>query len=268
MGEPVKFMFDAEFDRAVEPEPSALEETVTALNAEHATALEAARTEAHAEGFNDGQQAALETVEAEIHTLMKHLVESTATLAQAVHADATANKEFALRLAVATAEKLAGELIHRYPTGEIEALLATCLRSIPAQTKIIVRVAPNMQDQLRVRIEEIAQDFGFSGMISVRGSQDVDIADCRIEWADGGMDKNRAELMAEINTALDAYFNSPQGSESQFSPLPSKNLATPYQDGGAVTEDGTTHITTTPQQDQTEPHGSRSDGTTTAREPS
>jgi flagellar assembly protein FliH len=55
------------------------------------------------------------------------------------------------------------------------------------------------------RLEEIARARGFEGRLIVMGEADVASGDCRIEWADGGLVRDRAATEQAIADAVGRY---------------------------------------------------------------
>ena len=55
-----------------------------------------------------------------------------------------------------------------------------------------------LYDAARVKLEEIAQQTGFEGRLVMLAEPDIAEGDCRIEWADGGVTRDRAAAQALI----------------------------------------------------------------------
>ena len=88
--------------------------------------------------------------------------------------------------------KLAPALIAREPLAEIEALATGIFRQLLASPHVVVRVSDKLYDAARVKLEEIAQQTGFEGRLVMLAEPDIAEGDCRIEWADGGVTRDRA----------------------------------------------------------------------------
>ena len=99
----------------------------------------------------------------------------------------------AVEVAVAVARKLAPELIAREPFAEIEALASDMLP--PTDRDAACRRAHH-DSALRRRLRAARRDRA-SGTASTAGwsccaEPDIAAGDCRIEWADGGVTRDRA----------------------------------------------------------------------------
>ncbi|NLH79883.1 MAG: flagellar assembly protein FliH, partial [Phyllobacteriaceae bacterium] len=108
-------------------------------------------------------------------------------------------------LAVVAAEKLAARLIEEQPLAEIRALLADCLGPLRKAPHLVVRLDARDAAALDPEVTRIARETGFEGRIVILGEDDLARGDCRIEWADGGILRDRAALAAEIETVVDRW---------------------------------------------------------------
>jgi flagellar assembly protein FliH len=197
MSAPAKYLFDVDFGAgagARQAEPS-----ITL--AEHASRLAAAEADAYRKGLAEAQAsfqrmsaAALERIGAEL-----------AQLRQGLDAVATGLETEAVEVAVAAARKLAPELIAREPLAEIAALARECFRHLIAAPHVVVRVNEVLHAAAREQIEEVARGRGFEGRIVVLGEAEIALGDCRIEWADGGIHRDRAAVEATIGEAVARY---------------------------------------------------------------
>jgi flagellar assembly protein FliH len=93
---------------------------------------------------------------------------------------------------------LAPELIAREPFAEIAALATDCFRHLIAAPHIVVRVNENLYTSAREQLDRLASQSGFAGRLVILSEPDIAEGDCRIEWADGGVVRTRAEIEAAI----------------------------------------------------------------------
>jgi len=108
-------------------------------------------------------------------------------------------------VALAVARKLAPALIVREPLAEIGALAAECFTQLVATPHVVVRVNDTLYAQARERLDAIAQGHGFAGRLVVLADPAIAPADCRIEWADGGIVRDRSATEAVITEAVARY---------------------------------------------------------------
>ena len=196
MGAPVKFLFEDDFtagnDRRAKP---------TVPRAQH----EAAVAQAQAEGYRNGQLAAESKIEGRTSSACERIAHGIATLAQGLGAIEARLEAESVEVAFSVARKLAPELIAAEPFAEIAALAAGCFRQLVAAPHVVVRVAEPVYENAHARLEEIARLHGFEGRLVLLAEPGMAAGDCRIEWADGGLSRNRAETESAIGEAVSRY---------------------------------------------------------------
>jgi flagellar assembly protein FliH len=202
-----KFLFDADFSgRGAEP---------TVATSAHQAAI----TEAETRGYQNGVMSAEAQAKAEaerrsaialerIAGALDHLASSLKSVENRLEAEA-------VEVAVAVARKLAPELIAREPFAEIAALATRCFGELIAAPHVVVRVNDGLYVSVRGRLEEIARACGYEGRLVVLGEPEIGVGDCRIEWADGGLTRDRAATDAAIAEALNGYVGVRRGDEAQ-----------------------------------------------------
>ena len=194
---PVKFLFEDDF-AAGHAGPGA-KRAMTA--AAHEAALARAETEAYRNAF----AAAEAKIEGQAAAAYERIAEAIATIAQGLGALEARLEVESVEVAVAVARKLAPELIAAQPFAEIAALAASCFHQLIAAPHVVMRVAEPIYESAHVRLEQIAQLHGFEGRLVVLAEPGMAVGDCRIEWADGGLSRDRAATEAVICEAVSRY---------------------------------------------------------------
>ena len=111
----------------------------------------------------------------------------------------------AVQVAFSVASKLVPELIAREPFAEIEVLATNCFRQLIATPQISIHVGQDIYDIAKHKLEEIARTRGFDGRIDVMADATLRAGDCRIEWAEGGVVRDREATMRVIDEAVQRY---------------------------------------------------------------
>jgi flagellar assembly protein FliH len=173
--------------------------------AEHAAQL----AEAEATGYRNGMamaEAQALTDSGRLTALaLERLAGAFASLDQALRAVEAKLEAEAVEVAVAVGRKLAPALIAQEPLAEIAALASVCFRQIVAAPHVVVRVNDVLYAATSERLEEILRTSGFEGRLVVLADPDIAAGDCRIEWADGGVTRDRAAAEAAITEAVNRY---------------------------------------------------------------
>ena len=196
MGAPVKFLFEDDFttgnDRRAKP---------TVPLAQH----EAALAQAQADAYRNGMLAAEAKIEARAANACDRIAQGLTTLAQSLQAIEARLEAESVEVAFSVARKLAPELIATEPFGEIAALAAGCFRQLIAAPHVVVRIAEPIYQSAHKRLDEIARLHGFEGRLVVLAEPGMAAGDCRIEWADGGLARDRAATEQAIGEAVTRY---------------------------------------------------------------
>jgi flagellar assembly protein FliH len=200
MSAPAKFLFDIDFSGTG---------SQSAEQAASKAALELAVADAEARGYRNGYAAAQADTNAELArrraAALERIGAAIASLNGSLGAVEQRLEAEAIEVAVAVAGKLATELVARKPFAEIAALAAGCFDQLGGVPHVVVRVNDALYAEARERLEEIARVRGFEGRLVVLAEPDIGFGDCRIEWADGGLNRDRARIEAAIGEAVANY---------------------------------------------------------------
>lgn len=108
----------------------------------------------------------------------------------------------AVRAAVAVARRLLPAVAEREGLAELEALFAEHMSHLVEEPRLTVRVNEAVLEETRQRLGEIVQGAGFEGRLMVVADPGIAPGDCRIEWAEGGMERNQTRFWQDIDAAV------------------------------------------------------------------
>jgi len=196
MSAPVKFLFEDDFESG---------HAAPGRRMIAAAAHEAALARAEADGFRKGMNAAEAKIEGRTSGALDRIAQAIAAMAQGLAALEARLEAESVEVAVAVARKLAPELIAKEPLAEITALASSCFNQLIAAPHIVVRVAEQVYELAQPQLERIAHLNGFQGRLVTLAEPGMAVGDCRIEWADGGVSRDRATTEAAIAEAVGRY---------------------------------------------------------------
>jgi flagellar assembly protein FliH len=198
-----KFIFQRAFpetpDRMVPLEKK--EPTLTV--SEHQRLLEAAVAAARIEAFQHGKTEAETEQTARLAEAMEQVARMLDQLRfelDGIHATASAE---AIRFAHEFASKLAGQLLDQAPMAVIEATARAIFDDLRGHPHVAVRVAPDLVEAAKEKLAGIARERGFEGRLIVMGEPEIPPGDVRIEWADGGIVRDRAAVERTMATGVE-----------------------------------------------------------------
>jgi flagellar assembly protein FliH len=195
---PAKFMFDQDFAAAKKAKPAVSLE-------QHQAQLNDADTSGYRRGYATAKAEILAEAEQRSALALERIAAALASVAQGLTAVEAKLEIEAVDVAIAVAKKLSAALIEREPLAEISALAMDCFRHLVAAPHIVVRVNDAQHAGVGVRIEEMARSRGLASHLVVLAEPDIKIGDCRIEWADGGINRDRGVVEAAIDEAVARY---------------------------------------------------------------
>jgi flagellar assembly protein FliH len=188
--EPVKFLFDLEFDRA---------------GAMSTKALAAAEAEAFRRGQAAGEAEANAKIERRLAAAIGQTAERIGELGKKFAALEARLEAEAVEVAVAIAKKLAPALLVREPLGEIEALVVDVLTHVRSAPHVVVRLSEDLLEPAGARLREIAEQRGFTSRLVVLPAPGLKPDEVRVEWADGGVERDRSAVESRIDEAVSRY---------------------------------------------------------------
>jgi len=204
MTAPAKFLFDVDFAPARERAP-------TISVADHAAKIAEAEAAARRKGYAEGQTDATAEADRRVAAAIERVAASLAEATLALKTIETRLESEAVEVAVAVARKLAPALLEREPFAEVSALASSCFRELIASPHIVVRVNDGLYAAAREKLDGIARAHGYEGRLVVLGEPSVGMGDCRIEWADGGINRDMAAADAAIGEAVARYISARRG---------------------------------------------------------
>ena len=200
MSAPAKFLFDNDFGHADRRAKQA-----GVPDAVHQAAVEEARASGFLAGVAQGRAEAALEAERDIGRALERVAEALAAMTREVALVERRLETEAVEVAVAIAGKLAPALIAREPFAEIAALATDCFGSLVGAPHVVIRVNDVSYEAAKAQLTEIAAASGFAGRVVVLAEPHVAVGDCRIEWADGGVLRSRAQTESAIADAVGRY---------------------------------------------------------------
>jgi flagellar assembly protein FliH len=191
-----KYLFDEDFAAGEKP-------TITMV--EHERRRADAESQAYRQGFTAGQEEAHQEATKRMADALSVIADGLGRLDGALTAIETRLETEAVEVSVAVAAKLAPALIAREPFAEIAALATECFHHLVSAPLVTVRIAADVHEIAKERIEEIARSSGFEGRLAIISDESLAPGDCRVEWADGGIIRDHTATASAIDETVARY---------------------------------------------------------------
>ena len=199
------FLFDTYFGRPRGPSPADAEALARA-EAER----EAGEAAAYARGLQDGRAEAALQEQARLADALTRVGLAAAGLLNQSDARDGEREAQALAFAEALARRIAGEALDARPLAAVEEAARSALRHLRGVPHLVLRVNETLVDEAETLMRRLSREHGFEGRLVVLGEPDMAPGDARLEWADGGVVRERARIEAAVEAALSPNFASPE----------------------------------------------------------
>lgn len=161
---------------------------------------------AREQAFEAGKRAGIHEAEAATQRLAATALQVMAGKLQALERHylemAGRRERNAVRAALAVARRLLPAYAEREGLGELEALLAEHLSHLAEEPRLTLRLHESVIDEARARLAQMIDSGGFEGRLAVLADPAIAPGDCRIEWAEGGMERSQARFWQDIDAAV------------------------------------------------------------------
>jgi flagellar assembly protein FliH len=166
--------------------------------------LEAVRAAA----FSAGEASAREASGASLAHCQAEAIEaagaSLRALVEGIEATRGDIETAAAALSHAVGRAIAGHAIARAPLEVIRPMIAEALDALYGQAHVVIEVHEAVAGIVAAELDAIVAETGFAGRVRVRAGA-RGIADCRIDWGEGGIERRAAEIAREIADRAAAY---------------------------------------------------------------
>lgn len=194
-----KFLFERSFDEGY-TEPKQPEKPKPIYTADQ---LEAAKREAYEEGLQAGRKAAIEDYDTQTRAIVETFGGKLDALMEAGAAGWADQNAEMQAIAVMIARKALPVFVERGGLAEIQALFEQVVREVGREPRLVVRVAESQFDTVNAMVKEISEQRAYAGQVVLLADPDMTVSDCRIEWADGGIERNMKDLWQRLDAIIE-----------------------------------------------------------------
>ncbi len=197
--EPVPVVPETAAQPVLDPEPEPLLPPEPTFSQQE---LDAAAVEAEQRGYQQGFAAAqAENAAAREQTLKSveaRLQELIALRTEALQA----GEQEAFRIALAAVRKLLPSFEAAAAKKELEAFLSGNFAKFRGEKSLSFSFHPDMAAEIAPILSKLAEKNDFEGKIAVHKEAGLGLTDCRVEWKDGGVEKNAEKLLDKMETLI------------------------------------------------------------------
>ncbi len=164
--------------------------------------LEKARAEGFATGKETGEREARQAIEQQISQTLSAIDTQLAGLSRAQIQAGERQACEAVEAALTVVRKMFPRLADRHGLAEIESIVCDCLERLREEPRIVIRVSDTLLDEVEERVGLLAARAGFDGRIVFLSQEGLQADGVRVEWADGGAERDSDRLWREVDQAI------------------------------------------------------------------
>lgn len=194
-----KFMFTRSFDTGHAAQTAEREKKPVLMKPEQ---IDAIKQEAHDQGFTAGRQAGLDAQLAAHAELLTRLDQHILTLTQSLSTLHEQEDKKTRAIIPAIIRRLMPELVKQHGMNEIEALVSQVMRDMQQEKRLVIRLNESEVSLMNEKIQSMANNEAFVGTLTVLADPSVAAGDCRIEWDNGGIERNTNANLSTIDTLI------------------------------------------------------------------
>ncbi|MDC9701478.1 MAG: FliH/SctL family protein [Alphaproteobacteria bacterium] len=192
-----KFLFEKEFEK-----PS------QAHGKKNLTFTTEDISKAHAEGIKEGKAKAEAEAETNIEQKLNQLITMIQGLTTRMNNTQDQIAKNAVEIAFTAAEMLSERLISQQSGEILISMFEECIHHLPRISHLAVYIPkPRTEDKnLRTLLENIAEKKGWKGQFLLLTDLDMKPGDCRIEWDQGKIIRDRKKLSEKLQEIITTHF--------------------------------------------------------------
>lgn len=164
--------------------------------------------------FEEGRQAGLAEAQQQVDRLvadtLNALIEQVPALFRRQDDANEAHAREGVRVALAVIRKMLPAAAETHAFGEVTRVVEEVIGDLLDEPRIIVKVAEPLVDAVRQRLEAVCQAQGFEGRVVVQADDRMRAGDCRVEWTDGGAERDQERLLRDIEDAVENALAPPE----------------------------------------------------------
>jgi flagellar assembly protein FliH len=166
------------------------------------------RDETLQNGLRQGRMEALQEVEQSIAVLSAAIIDKLGDLLARELLREKMAQDIAVKTTLVTIKKIWPQILDKLGFELVENTIRQSMQYNPEESRIVVRVHDKMLDPIVKRLPQLQDQQAFAGKVIVIADPNVIAGDCRIEWADGGLDRLSRTLSQQMDAALDRILSS------------------------------------------------------------
>ncbi len=196
---PRKYLFDLTFDNGQNIKTAEREKPKPTFTQEQ---LDLEKQASFEQGMQAGQKSMMEDQQQYMNALLTKIDQN---LTHVVSQGLTQWQDLLSQIqaiALVIMRKVMPNYVEQHGLGEVESIVGKVIAEVSREPRLVFRINEQMFDTISAKINAIAAQQAYAGKIVILGDPLIDVSDCRIEWADGGIERNVQLLWQSIERVM------------------------------------------------------------------
>lgn len=194
--ETVKFTFEEDFST----------ETV---GGSYTKKMQQLSDDAFLQGKEEGFAEAINSIEKNCELILNDIQQAVSVIMSRHEEQIATMEKQATSMVLAIIKKLAPAMVKEKPLEEIENLVQECMKNNPSEPRLVIRVDEQILPHLRRKIDTIQTASDYNGQVVLVSEQMGNISDCRVEWLDGGAERDFNSILNSIEEMVQKFIEAP-----------------------------------------------------------
>lgn len=195
-----KYLFDLSFDNGMNKRPRGPEKPKPTFSQEQ---VDAARQDGYEAGVQAGQKAMMEDQQQYMNVLLTQIDQKIGHVIEASREEWQRQLLQLQAIALVIMRKIMPAYVAKFGLDEIETIISKVVSEMGREPRLVFRINEAQFDEASARINAIAQKAAYAGKVVILGDDTLGPSDCRIEWADGGIERDLKKLWQDIDRVME-----------------------------------------------------------------
>jgi flagellar assembly protein FliH len=226
---PQRFMFGTSFD----PEAIKAEQQKKAPPVFTEEEIAIAKEQSYGQGYVAGKEAAMRDLQNQQNEILANIGILFERMADQIWKMAGQKKQAAADIAIAIARKIVPDFVRKHGLQEILSAIETTVVEMIHEPRMVLRISDAQFDDISREMNALTSRIGYAGKMIILADSTLAANDCRLEWADGGMERSINMTWSDIEKQVHRHQtdNEPQTDYSNQTPdasqraIPTTNIA-------------------------------------------
>ncbi|MBR2033315.1 MAG: hypothetical protein IKA03_01440 [Alphaproteobacteria bacterium] len=165
-------------------------------------AINEAETRGRELGYSEGFAASSTENQKMQQSLLENIDSKLATLISNNYNNMVTAEETAIKVALEAIRKVLPSLEQDVAKKELVAFLGDNFSKFKNESSLSFSFHPQMIAEIAPQLSKLAEKHDFEGKISVHKDIDLGLSDCRIEWKNGGVERNTTKVLNKIEELI------------------------------------------------------------------